>query len=64
VKRLAPYLKAIAGTAVAALGAVLLVLDDGITTAEWIGVAVTVITAAGTIWAVPNATKQVGAPAP
>jgi len=52
------YAKAIAGTAVAGLGAVLLVLDGGITTAEWIGVAITVITAAGTIWAVPNAERE------
>ena len=52
------YAKAIAGTAVAGLGAVLLILPGGITTAEWIGVAITVNTAAGTIWAVPNAERE------
>ena len=53
------YAKAIAGTAVAGLGAILLALvTPGITAEEWIVIAITVITAAGTIWAVPNAEKK------
>lgn len=50
------YAKAIAGAAVAGLGSYSAAIQDGsgVSGSEWLALAVTVLVAAGAVWAVPN----------
>jgi hypothetical protein len=50
--------KAIVGALVAGLTALLPVLDDGVTAAEWVTAAVAFLVALGVVWAVPNAPAE------
>lgn len=55
MKKLAPYAKAITGTAIAGLGALGTALTDGaVTPVEWVTVTTVILTASLVIWAVPN----------
>lgn len=49
-------LKALAGAAAAALGALITALSDGsVAPVEWATIALAAVTALGAVWAVPNA---------
>ena len=50
--------KAIVGALVAAFSAAIPVVDDGLTTGEWLTVAVAGLLAFGAVWAVPNSTAD------
>ncbi len=59
MERLNPYLKAIVGAAVAAVTALLLVIQGAesfsdVTVAEWLTVALSVLGTAGAVYVVPN----------
>lgn len=57
--KVSQYAKAIVGAGVAGLSALIVAMNDGVVTqSEWLGVAVATLTAAGTVWAVPNAPKE------
>jgi EamA domain-containing membrane protein RarD len=52
------YAKAVVGALVAGLTALgTALLDEAVTPAEWVAVAVAALTALGVVWAVPNAPK-------
>ncbi len=49
------YAKAIVGAVVAGLTALLPVMEDGVSAAEWVTALVAFLVALGVVWAVPNA---------
>lgn len=49
------YAKAIVGAIITGLGSLQIALDGGVTTQEWVGVALATLVALGAVWAVPNA---------
>lgn len=49
-----PYAKALVGALTAGLGAYATALDDGITTQEWVTVAIAALAGGGFVFGVPN----------